>query len=361
MERKESMADIINLMIQPAFTVKDGIIDLINEAAKQYTLETGMGISDLLATGTIEYRELTDGCLYLMLSICGVPCGASVHRMNDFDLFVLEEESDQAELQAMALAAQELRAPLSSVMAVADQLFPVANEENEPGMEEQISRINRGLFQMLRIVSNMSDAYRYYNQKDQRQAVVELRRFVEEIFEKTTEMLRKANIELHFTNLDRPVYSLADGEKLERAIYNILSNAVKFSNRGSCIDARLTCRNNMLYLTVHDSGSGIDPDIRRNIHNRFRRRPGLEDNRFGIGLGMVMIRSAAAAHGGTVLLDHPNGCGTRLTMTIAIRQQADSELRSPVLRVDYAGEHDHPLLELSEVLPADLYKPDIIN
>lgn len=117
----------------------------------------------------------------------------------------------------------------------------------------------------------------------------------------------------------------------------------------------------MLYLSVQDSGEGMRPEVQGSIHARFRRKPGLEDSRFGIGLGMVMIRSAAAAHGGTVLIDHPEGCGTRLTMSIAIRQNTDNVVRSNVLRVDYAGERDHPLLELSEVLPVELYRTERIN
>lgn len=361
MEQNGSTVDFINLMLQPAFTVKDGVIDQINEAARKYTLEAGNCISDLLMTGAVEYEELADGCLYLTLSVSGVRCGASVRRMKEFDLFTLEQESDETELQAMALAAQELRAPLSSVMTVADQLFPVADDDENPVVQEQISRINRGLFQMLRIVSNMSDAYRYSQQIEQRHAMVEITGFLSEIFEKLKTMLDKADVELIFENLNRPVHTLADPEKLERAIYNVLSNAVKFSAKGGKIYARLTRSNQTLYLSVQDGGEGIRPEVQGNIHARFRRRPGLEDNRFCIGLGMVMIRSAAAAHGGTVLIDHPDGCGTRLTMSIDIRQNTDNVVRSSAMRVDYAGERDHPLLELSDVLPVELYKTERIN
>lgn len=361
MERNESTVDLINLMHQPTFTVKDGAVDLVNEAAQKYMLEKGTCISDLLATGRLEYQELKDGCLYLTLSISGVPCGASVRRMKEFDLFTLEQEADETELQAMALAAQELRTPLSSVMTVADQMFPVTDEEDDPKVQEQISRINRGLFQMLRIISNMSDAYRYSQQVEQRQSVVELTGFVGQIMEQMAVMLRKADIELIFENLERPIHTFAEPEKLERAIHNILSNAVKFSARGGKIHARLSCRGQMLYFSVHDSGEGIRPEVQGNVYSRFRRKPGLEDNRFGIGLGMVLIRSAAAAHGGTVLIDHPAGNGTRLTMSIAIRQNTDGIVRSSVLRVDYAGERDHSLLELSEVLPVELYRTDCVN
>ena len=361
MERKESNSGILDLMIQPAFTVKDGIIDQVNEAAQQYFLESGTHIADLLLTGKSEYRELEEGCLYLTLSISGLPCGASVRRMDGFDIFTIEQEADQAELQAMALAAQELRAPLSSVMTVADRLFPVADEDDDPAVQTQVSQINRGLFQMLRIISNMSDAYRYSQQKETKMAVTNVTSLMEEIFEQSAQLLHHGGTELCFTNLEQSVFSLADREKLERAVHNIISNAVKFSEKGSRIDARLSRRNNMLYLTVQDSGKGISGEMRSNVHSRFRRQPGLEDSRLGIGLGMVMIRSAASVHGGTVLIDHPEGSGTRLIMSMAIRQDVDSMVRASTLQVDYAGERDHALIELSDVLPSTVYTAKKIN
>ena len=90
------------------------------------------------------------------------------------------------------------------------------------------------------------------------------------------------------------------------------------------------------------------------MFQRYLRQPGIEDGRFGMGLGMVLIRSAAARHGGTVLIDQPNGTGTRVSMTITISQDTAS-LRSPVLRVDYSGEQDHGLVELADCLPLDAY------
>ena len=78
----------------------------------------------------------------------------------------------------------------------------------------------------------------------------------------------------------------------------------------------------------------------------------------GIGLGMVLIRSAAAAHGGTVLVRRMPDGGTSITMTLAIRKKTDSTLTSPILHMDYAGGFDHALMELADVLPARLYAPE---
>lgn len=360
MEQMESTSGILNLMIQPAFTVKNGIVDQVNASAKKYLLESGCPIFDLLLTGSREYREFSEGCLYVTLSLAGMHCGAAVHRMDGYDLFALEQDNDQAELQAMALAAQELRMPLSNVMTVADQLFPVADESDDPAAKRQIAKINRGLFQLLRIVSNMSDAYRYSQHQEPRMSVENVSVLMDEIFEQAAVLLLHGDVKLEFTNTEKAVFSLADRERLERAVHNVISNAVKFSEKGSCIRARLTCRDDMLYLTVRDGGS-IRPEQRGNIHTQFRRQPGLEDSRFGIGLGMVMIRSAASVHGGTVLITHPEDGGTQLTMSLAIRQSADNMVCTNAFKVDYAGERNHALIELSDVLPLAVYDSGLIN
>ena len=358
MEQQESTAGILNLMVQPTFTVQNGVIALVNTAAEGYMLKPGTPIAELLHTGKEEYAAFSQGCLYLSLSIAGVPCGASVRRMGNFDIFTLEQESEQAELQAMALAAQRLREPLSNVMSVADRLFPLSEEDDDPETKEQVSRINRGLFQMLRIVSNMSDAYRYCQQAEPRLSVQNVTEVIGEIFDKTIPMLAHGGVTLTFSNLPKAVFSLVDLEKLERGIHNILSNAVKFSPKGSPIAAKLTQQGNRLFLTVQSDGNS---DIRYNVHNRFQRQPGLEDSRYGIGLGMVLIRSAATAHGGTILMDQPENGGTRITMTMAIRQNPSSMVRTSTFNIDYAGERDHALIELSDVLPPSLYESETIN
>ena len=112
----------------------------------------------------------------------------------------------------------------------------------------------------------------------------------------------------------------------------------------------------MVYFSVQDSGCGIEESFRGNLFSRYTREPGLEDSRHGIGLGLSLICSVAALHGGTVLVDHPLETGTRVTMTMAIRSGSSTTLHSPRIRVDYAGEWDHSLLELSDILPTSLYE-----
>ena len=350
---------MLDLMVRPAFCVKDGIVAGANQDAQRLFIQPGTPVAAMLPEDSEEYHSFTDGCLYMRLRILEQPMEVSVTKNGEYDIFVLEQDADEAELNAMALVAQELREPLSSVMTVADQLFPVVG--TEPGVQGQVARINRGLFQMLRIVSNMSDALRYRQESQKPQELRDITAFFRELFQKAGTHIEQTGIQLRFHNLPESIYSLIDAEKLERGVYNLLSNALKFTPRGGSIEVTLTRKGRKLYLTFQDSGAGVAPNLRGSIHERYRRQPGLEDGRFGIGLGMVLIRAAASAHGGTVLMEHPENQGTRITMTMQIRQNTGGTFRSNTIMVDYAGERDHALIELSDALPAALYQKEQIN
>ena len=357
MEQRVDALEMLDLMVRPGFCVEDNRIIKANQNALNWGIEPGADVRPLLLTGQEEYSLFQEGCLYLTVSVSGQQWGASVTRMGAWDVFILEQEADQAELRAMALAARELREPLTSVMTTADRLFPVEARIDDEATREQVARINRGLLQMLRVISNMSDANRFASDTDTRQEVRDVQSIFSEITAKATALAEHSGVRVESQIHPEPVYSLVDAEKLERAVYNIVSNALKFTPEGGCIQVSLTRRSDKLYFSVRDEGPGIAENLRSGIFSRYTREPGLEDGRFGIGLGLVLIRSAASLHDGTVLVDHPQGKGTRITMSMTIRPGAGNTLRSPLMKVDYAGEWDHGLLELSDTLPASLYGP----
>lgn len=359
MEECKDTISMLDLMIRPAFAVKEGKICQVNAAAKSCLFLEGTEITQLLATGKEEYPAFQEGCLYLTLRLGESTFGASVTKLDGYDIFVLEQDEDHSELQAMALAAQELRNPLSNVMTVANRLYPVTGKDSDPALQEQVARINRGLYQMLRIIGNMSDAYRYCQESAPQMETRNICSLVDEIFQSCDPLIRQAQITFEHAVPQEQIFCLVDTEKLERAINNMLSNAIKFAAKGAHISATLTRKGHMLYLTVQDNGTGIAQNIRGNVYSRYLRQPGIEDGRYGIGLGLVLIRAAASAHGGTVLMENPKDHGSRITMTIAIHQRNDSNVRAPLYRIDYAGEKNHHLIELSETLPLSAYQKDM--
>lgn len=360
MEQNNNLMGMLELILRPAFCVQNGSIVYANHLAQKQGIVLGTPISELLVTGKEEYAGLSTSCLYLTLSLQDHCFGASVTQVDGVDVFVLETQEVQPELQALALAARELREPLSNLMVAADRLLPTLDSEDET-TQQQAANINRSLHHMLRLISNMSDGARYAEDKVPRMEYQNICTLVGDIFEKAASLVEKTGITLRFTNYPETVRSLVDTEKLERAIYNLISNAVKFTPKGGQIEAKLTRHGDTMHLTVADNGSGIPQEQFSSLYSRYLRPSRVEDSRYGIGLGMVMVQSAAAAHGGTVLIEQPKEGGTKITLTLKIRPQTDGNFRSPRLKVDYAGERDHGLIELSDLLPASSFQPKKIN
>lgn len=351
MEAMDKALELIDLLICPGFCVENNIIIQVNDAAKRSFLEVGTSLDSILVTGQEEYRNFRNGCLYLTVSLAGEIQGAAVTRVGQVDVFLLDEQTELRELQVLSLAAQELRLPLSNVILSADQLGQSKRSEEE---QKSAARLERGTAQLQRLISNMSDALRYL--KGGQLQMRNITSLLREQFEKARLLSQEAGISLSYEGPQEDIFTLLDPEQLERAVYNLVSNALKFTPKGGQISAQLKKKGRLLQLTIQDSGCGIADGILGSIFTRYLRQPSLEDSRFGLGLGMVLIRAAARTHGGTVLIDRPQE-GARISMTISIRESQENILRSPVLNVDYAGERDHGLLELSESLPAQLYLP----
>ena len=196
MEEKKDTLGMLDLVIRPGFCVRNNQIVKVNQAAESLFITPGTDIRPLLLTGAEEYAAFTGGCLYLTLSLSSHSCGASVTRVDDIDVFLLEQESDNGELRSMALAARELREPLTNVMITADSLFPLCATEDSPHAAEQVARLNRGLFQILRIIGNMSDAERCAAVSHQE--TVDIPALFAEFFEKAETLISHTGITLTY-------------------------------------------------------------------------------------------------------------------------------------------------------------------
>lgn len=355
MNQQTNIFEMLDMMIHPGFCVKDGAIVKVNQAAQTLLLAPGDSVLALMSTGKEEYTTFQDGCLYLQLEIAGNRMGASVTRVGDVDVFLLDMSQINPEFQALALAAKDLRMPLNNLIAISDTLLPNAISDKNEKVQDLMARISKNLYQMQRVLGNMSDAGRQSSFSTQ--SANNLTRVFEEIFEKAAILLRSANIQLCYNGPSENIYSVCDSHQLQRAVLNMLSNSAKSMSTGGCITASLTRQGDLLHLSVQDTGTGIASGDLPSIFCRYNRVPGLEDPRSGIGLGMVMIRSAAIDHGGTVLIDHPAETGVRITMTIKIRSQQNMKLRSNI--PDIAGGRDQALIELSDCLPLGIYKKEL--
>lgn len=355
MEKQKEMSGMLELVPQSAFLVSENVVCLMNQAARQLLIQPGTPIEALLGSSLEEYTAFEGGCLCLTLMLSGCPVQACVTRMDTVDLFVIDQPADQAELKAMALSAMGFREPLSDIITVKEHLLDILTPEQQQATQVWIGQLNRRLNQMHRMVCNMTDALQYSGDSLPRMSCQDICALLEELFDRAAVLAEQAGFRLTYRGPREAIPCLAAPERLERAVYNILSNAMKQSSAGGTIEVTLTRKGNKLYLSIQDDGPGIPSHLMTSLYSRYRRQPGIESQPVGMGLGMVLVRSTAAAHGGTVLIDQPQGRGTRVTMSLSIRTDIGNILRSEVYPVDYAGEYDHALLELSDALPAEFY------
>lgn len=359
MEQANDWQAGLELFDRPAFVATAGRITYINQAAQKQMIEIGQAVGPLLLTGVEEYTAFTNGCLWLTLRVMGAARGAAVHIMDGMSVFLLDQESGG--LQMIALAAQNLRRPLSNIMAATDRLFPALNQTGDPAVAQQMAWINQGLYQLLRIVGNMADAEQYQLMATPNLEQTELGAYFTELFHKVQALCEGKEVQISFTRPAQPVFAAIDRPKLERAVYNLLSNALRYTPKGGRIAARVEAVGSKAVLRIVDSGEGLAQEVRQSLFSRYRRTPTIEDGRYGIGLGLLLVRQVAAMHGGAVLIGPEVGGGTVAAISLDLKARPERQLRSPRVSVDYAGERDHCLIELSDVLPDAAFDAGRIN
>lgn len=340
----------LSLLEKPAFLAGD-TISKTNKLAESLGFLPGQDVYAYFLTGHEEYADFTGGTLSLTLMLGDNPISASVLPYGENKLFILEREELEPELQAMSLAAMQLRRPMTTLTTSAEA---ISSMDIPDEAKRQFAKLNQSIYQLLRIVGNMSDAARYRTGKIDCRSHHNAPKVIGELFDKAAALLSQAGSEIIFRNLTENLYCLLDTEKLERGIYNILSNAVKASPKGCPIYASLTKHGKLLRLTVENTGT-ISEEAMRNVYSRYSREPSYLDGDAGIGVGMALVQQAARVHNGTVLLVKDNDT-IRTTLTISLAEPARLTVRSPILTVDYSGERDHARIELSDVLPSFLYE-----
>jgi len=119
-------------------------------------------------------------------------------------------------------------------------------------------------------------------------------------------------------------------------LYNLLSNAIGFSEQGGKIALNCAREDSMLAFTVEDQGVGIPEDYQQVVFNRVESRSHGSRHR-GAGLGLSIVKSLAGLHGGTVSLDSAPGRGTRVMVLLPLGERADAELEQPLYKSSRAG------------------------
>ncbi|WP_441912458.1 ATP-binding protein [Paenibacillus sp. MCAF9] len=218
--------------------------------------------------------------------------------------------SEEGRKKLLAYITHDLRMPLSSMLgyveAVQDRVKPERNEQYLKYIRDNTIRVNR-MIEELSFLSHLETGQVSYRM-EQVHVVDFLRRF----YEQYELVVRDAGLDftLDFRDMEdqRPNVLVVemDAQRLEQALFNLVSNAMKFTSSSGSVRIALAVEEEdhirRAIISVQDSGIGIPPEQLEQIFDRNYRydRPGLEKGIEGSGLGLAICREIVQAHGGTI-------------------------------------------------------------
>ena len=134
-------------------------------------------------------------------------------------------------------------------------------------------------------------------------------------------LAKKANIKINYVaNVDK-YYSAIDAMKIEKAIDNLISNAIKYSNKNNFIDIRLFCDNSGWKLEVEDYGIGISEKAQKKLFQDFYRAENKVNSKLiGSGIGLLIVKKHVTMHGGNVELYSKEGEGTKFEIFVPYKE-----------------------------------------
>jgi signal transduction histidine kinase/ActR/RegA family two-component response regulator len=254
-------------------------------------------------------------------------------RMREVDAARAEAESaNRAKDEFLALLSHELRTPLNSVLSWVKLLR--GGILDEATSRHALEVIERNASNQSKLITDLLDVGRIVTGK----LVLDVRLLdLVEVIEASIDDIRPA-AESKGVRLTSSIDAAAgpvrgDPARLQQALANVLSNALKFTPAGGDITMRLSRIGDRARLTVTDTGKGIAPDLLPHIFQRFRQGDRASTRVYGgLGLGLALVHHLVEAHGGTVHAQSGGeGQGATFTIELPLIVPADGRpLASPV-------------------------------
>jgi len=309
---------------RPIFIADIDHAQMLNPILRQKGVRSLLGVPILfegsvigvLHVGTLQPRQF-DRQDAQLLQIVADRIGLGIEYAR---LYREAQETSRLKDEFLATVSHELRTPLTPILAWVSQL---RRRRLDPARTARaLEAIERSARAQARLVDDLLEVSRIIGGKlrlDIRP--MRLASAIEAAIEAMRPAAAAKNIRV-VTSLDPRIELIwGDPERLQQVVWNLVSNAIKFTPEGGRVDVRLECVDSHLELTVRDTGRGIAPEFLPYLFERFRQAdPSSTRALGGLGLGLAIVRHLVELHGGTVEAESAGeGMGTTLRVRMPFR------------------------------------------
>ena len=228
------------------------------------------------------------------------------------------EDQEQKRHEFISSISHDLRSPLTSIMgylqAIIDGVIP----------EDKLPKYLNIIYSETERLNKMSNTILDLSKNKLNGAKLKYSNFnINELLELVASTLKvKAfdkNISIDFENTNTPVMVYADYEKIQRVIYNLLDNAIKFTNKNGKIILKAEELDQKAYISIIDNGIGVKEDEQARVFDRLYKADSSRGmDKTGSGLGLSIVKEFIKAHNEEIFVKSTLGKGSTFTFTLKL-------------------------------------------
>ncbi|MES2276217.1 MAG: two-component regulator propeller domain-containing protein [Bacteroidota bacterium] len=235
------------------------------------------------------------------------------------------QELDQLKTKFLTNVSHEFRTPLSLIMAPANKMFTRADQEQK----QQLNMIRKNARRLLNLVNQLLDFRKMEVQELKLHSTPgDIVKFISEISLSFTDIAEEKGIDFMFDTTVDSIFTSFDHDKIERILFNLLSNAFKFTPAGGKVSVLLNVnKEGPLEIKVMDTGIGIPHEKQNKIFERFFQHdiPESMINQ-GSGIGLAITREFVKMHGGEIAVESEPDHGSCFIIKLPVIIYAGAEM-----------------------------------
>jgi signal transduction histidine kinase len=288
------------------------------------------------------WRKMDDRERAFMLALASVTAQAldRARLYADIERALREAEAaNKLKDDFLATVSHELRTPLNAILGWASMLRAPDRTIDNP--EKGLDVIERNARSLARLVDDVLDVSRIIRGKLQiEHRSIDIGQVVRAAIESTAPAV--ASKQLAFETVIAPDAGEVDGDpdRLQQVVWNLVSNAVKFTPRGGAVHVEVSRADGLVSIVVRDTGAGIAPEFVPHVFERFRQYDSSTTRPHGgLGLGLAIARHLVELHGGTLAVTSAGkGKGSTFTVELAVAKSSTpsapaKSVASPLVRI----------------------------